>query len=216
MAERLILSIGANGRFAGLVVPELVKRGLRVRGLVHKSEKAEEARAKGAAEVAVGDLSDMASLEKALQGVEGVFYLGPAFAENEGQMGLNMIVAAKKAGVRRFVLSSVIHPSLDLEGHRAKIPVESALHDSGMEFVMLHPAVFFQNMEPAWPIIVERGMIAEPFSKKSRLSRVDYRDVAEVAAIRKPTRPTRASQRRRMDTKRKRGETKATRGKVTE
>src|SRR5437588_7461106 len=52
-----------------------------------------------------------------------------------------------------------------------------------MEFVILHPAAFFQNMEPAWPIIVERGMIAEPFSKKSRLSRVDYRDVAEVAAM---------------------------------
>src|SRR5436305_15239542 len=106
MAERLILSTGANGRFAGLVVPELVKRGLRVRALVHKSEKAEEARAKGATEVEVGDLSGVASVEKALQGVEGVFYLGPAFAEKESQMGLNMVAAATTAGVRRFGVSS--------------------------------------------------------------------------------------------------------------
>src|SRR5438874_10308429 len=183
MTERLILSTGANGRFAGLVVPELVKRGLRVRGLVHKSEKAAEARARGATEVVVADLRDLASLDKALEGVAGVFYIAPAFAENESQLGLNMIAAAKRAGVRQFVFSSVIHPTVDLEGHLAKIPVESALYNSGMEFVVLHPGVFFQNMEGAWRGIMEHGMIGEPFSKKARLSRVDYRDVAEVAAM---------------------------------
>jgi uncharacterized protein YbjT (DUF2867 family) len=183
MAERLILSTGANGRFAGLVVPELVKRGLRVRGLVHKPDKAQEARAKGAAEVAVGDLRDVTTLDKALQGVEGVFYIAPAFSENERQLGLNMVAAAKRAGVRRFVFSSVIHPGLELENHLAKLPVESALHDSGMEFVVLHPAAFFQNIERGWATIVEHGIVAEPYSKKSRLSRVDYRDVAEAAAM---------------------------------
>jgi uncharacterized protein YbjT (DUF2867 family) len=48
---------------------------------------------------------------------------------------------------------------------------------------VLHPAAFFQNLLPAWPAIVEHGAIAEPYSKRARLSRVDYRDVAEVVAI---------------------------------
>ena len=181
--SKLILSIGANGRFASLVIPELVKRGVRVRGLVHRPESAEEARSRGAAEVAVGDLHDPGSLDRALEGVDGVFYLGPLFAEDESQLGLNMVAAARRAGVRRFVFSSIIHPTLNFEGHSAKIPVESVLYESGLEFVILHPATFFQNIQAAWPAILERGIIAEPYSKKARLARVDYRDVAEVAAM---------------------------------
>lgn len=180
---KLILSTGANGRFASLVVPELARRGARVRGLVHSEENTTEARSKGAAEVAVGDLRDPRSLDRALDGVDGVFYLGPLFAEDESQLGLNMVAAARRAGVRRFVFSSIIHPTLAFEGHTAKIPVESALYESGLEFVVLHPATFFQNIQAAWPAILEHGIIAEPYSKKSRLARVDYRDVAEVAAM---------------------------------
>ena len=52
-----------------------------------------------------------------------------------------------------------------------------------MEFVVLDPATFFQNMEPAWPAIVQFNAIAEPFSKKAKIARVDYRDVAEVLAV---------------------------------
>jgi uncharacterized protein YbjT (DUF2867 family) len=183
MEESLILSIGADGRFASLVVPELVRRGAHVRGFVHKAEKADVAKAKGASEVAFGDLSDPASLDTALKGVAGVFYIAPAFAHQESQLGLNIVAAAQRACVRRFVFSSVIHPTLELENHRAKVPVEAAVYTSGMEFVVLHPAVFFENLESGWPSVLERGVIAQPYSKKARLSYVDYRDVAEVAAI---------------------------------
>jgi uncharacterized protein YbjT (DUF2867 family) len=120
MAKPLILSVGAAGRFGGLVVPELEKRGARVRGLVHTPEKTAQAKAKGASEIVVGDLRDRATLDKAVEGVQGVFYLAPAFAENESQMGLHIVDAAQRAGVPRFVFSSVIHPTLDFEGHSAK------------------------------------------------------------------------------------------------
>lgn len=183
MKDPLILSTGANGRFAGLVVPELVKRGCRVRGLVHDRDKIPEARARGAQEVVLADLREPESLERALDGVDGVFYIAPVFADHESQLGLNMVAAAEARRVRRFVFSSVIHPTLDFEGHSAKIPVESALYQSDLEFVILHPATFFQNMAAAWPVIVEHGAVAEPYSKKARLARVDYRDVAEVVAI---------------------------------
>jgi len=70
VAQSLILSIGADGRFASLVIPELVRRGAHVRGFVQKAEKADIAKAKGASEIAFGDLSDLASLDTALKGVE--------------------------------------------------------------------------------------------------------------------------------------------------
>jgi uncharacterized protein YbjT (DUF2867 family) len=183
MTQPLILSIGADGRFAGMVVPELVRHGATVRGLVRKPENADRARGNGAAEVAIGDLANPATLDVALRGVGGVFYIAPVFARDEAQLGLNMVQAAQRAGVRRFVFSSAIHPTLDLENHAAKVPVESALYGSGMEYVVLHPTTFFQNLVAGWPAVLAQGVLAEPFSRTARVARVDYRDVAEVAAI---------------------------------
>lgn len=179
-----ILAVGAAGKFAGLVLPELVQRGASVRGLVRHLEQSEETRRHGASEVVVGDLRDRQSLDHALTGVEAVFYIAPAFLPEEAKVGRMMVEAAKQAGVRRFVFSSVIHPSISaLVNHRDKAPVEEAIIESGMEYALLQPAMFFQNFAEGWPKVVETGVYAEPWSAQTRFSRVDYRDVAEVAAI---------------------------------
>jgi uncharacterized protein YbjT (DUF2867 family) len=179
-----ILAVGAAGKFAGLVVPALAERGVKVRGLVRDARQGEAVRIRGAAEIAVGDLRDGASLDAALKDVDAVFYIPPAFLPDEAEIGKGMVDAAKRAGVRRFVFSSVIHPILSTLGnHAGKAPVEEALLTSGMEYTFLHPTVFFQNFTEAWPRIVETGTLAEPWSVDTRFSRVDYRDVAEAAAI---------------------------------
>ena len=179
-----ILAVGAGGKFAGLVVPELVKRGALVRGLVRNDRAGAEVLANGATEVAIGDLRDRKNIETALQGVNSVFYIAPAFLPDEAEVGKQLVEAAKQAGVRRIVFSSVIHPVLSsLGNHAAKAPVEEAILDSGMEYAFLHPAVFLQNFTGSWSNVVKAGVFAEPWSTETRFSRVDYRDVAEVAAI---------------------------------
>jgi uncharacterized protein YbjT (DUF2867 family) len=179
-----ILAVGAAGKYAGLVVPELVRRGVKVRGLIRDAKQGDEVRKHGVAEVVVGDLRDRASVDAALKGVDSVFYIAPAFIPDEAQIGKGMVDAAKKAGVRRFVFSSVIHPILyALENHSAKGPVEEAILESDMEYAILHPAMFFQNFAASWPAVVKTGVFSEPWSMETHFSRVDYRDVAEVAAI---------------------------------
>ncbi len=178
-----VLVVGAAGRFAGLVVPALVACDVKVRGLARDEEQGRRARLNGAAEIAIGDLRDRASLDAALRGVEGAFYLAPVYQEDEARMGLSFVDAAKAAGLRRMVFSSAIHPVIGvLQNHTQKVPVEEALIESGMEFTILHPAVFYQNLAAAWPGVVTTGVFAEPFSATARISRVDYRDVADVAA----------------------------------
>ena len=182
--QRKILSVGGAGRFAGMVVPELAQRGAYVRAMVLNEGEARVARANGAAEVVFADLRDVGSLESAAAGMEGVFHIGPVFAADEAQMGLNIVDAARRAGVRKFVFSSVIQPTnTDLQNHASKIPVENALFASGMEYTLLHPANLFQNVGAGWKAIVQTGVYAEPNPVDRRLARVDYRDVAEVAAI---------------------------------
>jgi len=113
-----------------------------------------------------------------------ILAVGAAFLPDEAEIGKSMVDSAKRAGVRRFVFSSVIHPVLNALGnHAQKAPVEESLLASGKEYTFLHPTVFFQNFTATWPKIVETGVLAEPWSVDTRFSRVDYRDVAEAAAI---------------------------------
>lgn len=179
-----ILAVGAAGQFAGLVVPELAKRGATVRALIRHSTHEHLVRGRGATEVAIGDLTNRSSLEAALVGIDSVFYIAPVFLHHEAEIGKQIVEAAVMAGARRFVFSSIFQPCLSvLENHRAKGPVEEAVLATGMEYTFMHPVMFFQNYNRPWDEIVKRGVIAEPFSAQSRFARVDYRDVAEVAAI---------------------------------
>ena len=179
-----VLAVGANGQYAGLVVPELHRRGVTVRALVRDPRREAEVRQLGASEIVVADLADAATLPRAIEGVDGVFHINPSFAAREIDMGIAMVDAARAAGVSRFVFSSIIHPPiLGLRNHAAKIPVEEALYESGMNFTVLQPTLFMQTLENAWDGIVQRRSYAMPYSVHARTSWVDYRDVAEAVAL---------------------------------
>jgi uncharacterized protein YbjT (DUF2867 family) len=179
-----VLMVGATGKYASHVIPELKQRGVIIRALVRHQDKLDAARHQGADEAVVGDLGDADSLYTAANGVEGVFHLNPAFAPNEADLGVAMVEAAAAAGVQKFVFSSVIHPSISaLSNHAAKRPVEEALCESGMQFIILQPTMFMQNFDGGWKAVMEKGRFALPYSKHTKASYVDYRDVAEVAAI---------------------------------
>jgi uncharacterized protein YbjT (DUF2867 family) len=180
-----VLMVGATGRHAHWVLRELSQRGVSVRALVRTRERADVARQNGATEVAFGDLTEPASLRDALAGMDGVFHIGPAHTAGEAEMGVAMVDAAHAAGVRKFVFSGVIHPSISaLTNHAAaKLPVEEALYSSALDFTVLQPARFMQNFERSWNDIVEHDRLAQPYSLSAKMCSVDYRDVAEVAAM---------------------------------
>lgn len=184
MAEAMnTLVVGAAGRFAGLVVPALARRGVRPRGLVRTPEQADTAHGNGAGQIVLGDLRDRASLEAALKGVERAFYISPVFQADEAEMGVGFVEAAKRASVSRIVFSTITHPSLELRNHASKRPIEDAVFRSGLDVTLIRPAVLYQNLAAGWPVVMKSGVLAEPFSVTARIARVDYRDIAEVAAI---------------------------------
>ena len=180
-----VLMVGATGRHAHWVLRELTKRGVSVRALVRNQQRADVARDNGAAEVALGNLTEPATLTDAVAGVDGVFHIGPAHSAGEAEMGVALVDAARGAGVRKFVFSGVIHPSISaMTNHAAaKLPVEEALYSSELDFTVLQPARFMQNFERSWSDIVEHNRLAQPYSLSAKMCSVDYRDVAEVAAM---------------------------------
>jgi uncharacterized protein YbjT (DUF2867 family) len=179
-----VLMVGATGTSAHWVLRALIERGVVVRALVRNEERAQVARDNGAHEVVIGDLTEPASLVPAVTGVDGVFHIGPGLAAREAEMGVAMVNAAKAAGVRKFVFSGVIHPSISaLTNHAAKLPVEDALYTSDLDFTVLQPARFMQNFDLFWNDVVEHDRLSQPYSLSSKFCWVDYRDVAEVAAM---------------------------------
>ena len=178
-----VLVIGAAGASAGLVVPALVRRGVQVRGLVHTADKVASAKRAGATEALVADVNDVDALTEAAIGVDGVFGVIPAFAEDEAKIGVTMVQAAERAHVRKFVFSSVYHPSLTaLSNHRDKQPGEAALYESDLDFTILQPAMFMQQIAGLWQSARERGTVSGGYSADAAMAYVDYADVAEVAA----------------------------------
>lgn len=179
-----VLMIGATGKYASYVLPELKQRGATIRALVRDETKADAVRQQGADEIAVGNLDDAPSLRAAADGVDSVFHVNPAFAPNEAELGVAMVEAAKASGVRKFVFSGVYHPSISkLSNHAAKRPVEEAMYESGMEFTVLQPSMFMQNFAAGWEALVQQGRFSLPYSKLAKACYVDYRDVATVAAM---------------------------------
>jgi uncharacterized protein YbjT (DUF2867 family) len=175
--------VGCTGKYAGYVLPELKKRGVKVRALVRSRESERAARERGADETAIGDLEDPRGLISAAVGADAVFHIGPAFTPRESDMGVTLVEAARAAGVSKIVFSSVIHPSISkLTNHASKRPVEEAIYESGMTFTVLQPSIFMQTMESLWNEVIRSGRFALPYSRRVKTCFVDYRDVAEVVA----------------------------------
>jgi uncharacterized protein YbjT (DUF2867 family) len=107
-----ILVIGASGKFAGMIIPELARRDANIRAMVHNPDDVSAVRAAGAQDVAVGDLTDPTSVAAALKDAHRVFYIAPVALPGEAEVGKAFVAAAIAAGLRRFVFSSVIHPVL--------------------------------------------------------------------------------------------------------
>jgi uncharacterized protein YbjT (DUF2867 family) len=101
-----VLAFGAAGSAAGEVIPALAARDVPVRGFVRQEEQRQAVLERGAAQVTLGDLSDRDSIQAALDGVDAVFYLAPAFLPDEAEVG-QAVVAAVVTGTGHGVVTSV-------------------------------------------------------------------------------------------------------------
>jgi len=159
-AEQTILVTGATGRQGGAVVDALQARGYAVRGMTRKPDgkKAQKLLAKDV-EVVQGDFADPASLRAAMADVHGVFFYS-GFSRNELTEGINVIEAAKSAGVKHVVYSSgaAAAPGTGMQG-AAKMEVELALRESGVPFSVIRPVAFMENFRGQQRRIFDKGVV---------------------------------------------------------
>jgi NAD(P)H dehydrogenase (quinone) len=179
----MILITGAGGKTGRAVLSALISRGIPARGLAHTPEQAQNLIRLGAAEALSGDLSDTSLLKRAVIGVEKIYHICPNVSPDEESIGSALIGAAIEAGTRHFVYHSVLHPQVEaMPHHWQKMRVEEALFSSSLNFSIMQPCAYMQNILSGWNDILAKGVYTVPYSAEARISVVDLRDVAEAAA----------------------------------
>ncbi|BBX68288.1 NAD(P)H-binding protein [Mycolicibacterium psychrotolerans] len=143
------LVTGATGYIGGQLVPELLGRGHAVRAMARKPAKLDDAPWRSRAEVVRGDLTKPESLAEAFEGMDVVYYLvhsmgtSKDFVAEEARSARNVAAAAEKAGVRRVVYLSGLHPEgVELSRHLAsRVEVGEILMASSVEAVVLQAGI---------------------------------------------------------------------------
>ena len=176
-----ILVTGATGNVGSLVVTELIKRGAEVRALVRKQPDAGKLPAE--VEVAVGDLLDPVSVEKAMQGVDKLFLLN-AVVTDELTQALIAYGIAKRIGLKHVTYLSVfkVDEFRDVPHFASKLAVENALREFGVPFTILRPGYYIQNDINLKGALTGAGIYPMPIGTAG-IATADVRDIAEAAAI---------------------------------
>lgn len=181
---RPILVTGASGRTGRAAIAALARRGAKVRAFIRRPEVADELKAVGATEIALGDLMDRDALARALGGAGQILHICPPMHPQEDMLADTMMSLAAEAKVDRLVLYSVLHPLLsDVPHHARKLVAEQHLVDSGLTYTILQPGRYMQHLNPIWKAVVATGVHAMPFSTTAKFSLVDLTDLAEAAAL---------------------------------
>ena len=155
------LVTGATGYIGGRLAPRLLDRGVAVRAMARNPDKLEGVDWRDRVEVVRGDLGEPDSLTAAFDGVDVVYYLvhsmgtSKDFVAAERESAHNVVEAAKKAGVRRLVYLSGLHPEgAELSRHlMSRTEVGEILIDSGIETVVLQAGIVIGSGSASFEMI---------------------------------------------------------------
>ena len=155
-----VLVTGATGYIGGHLVPALLARGHAVRTLARSPGKLRDVPWRDEVEVATGDLLDVDSLAEAFKDIAVVYYLvhsmgsSQDFERDEQRAAENVVAAAKRAGVRRIVYLSGLHPDGELSPHlRSRKMVGDILIQSEIETLVLQAGIVIGSRSASFEMI---------------------------------------------------------------
>ncbi|WP_238005535.1 NmrA family NAD(P)-binding protein [Dactylosporangium sp. AC04546] len=203
-----VLVVGATGKQGGAATRALLAAGIPVRALVRdpRSDRASSVASLGA-DLVHGDLRDPDSLAAAVRGVRAVFSVqmaevidGAFDFDGELRQAVNLIDAARAAGVPQFVHTSVSGSGRLLTApgyasgrwkplepyYAAKSGIEHRVREAGFPFwTLVKPGFFMENFLLSAAYLLPRGAeggIATVLKPSTRLSLVAVGDIGATVA----------------------------------
>lgn len=141
---------GGTGFVGGHLIRELAKKGHEPLLLVHR-----RGQATAGVQQIEGDVTRLESFEKALEGCDAIINLvgiirefrsrGVTFEKLHVQATANLLAAARKSGVSRYLQMSALGARADAvsDYHKTKWEAEELVRASGLEWTILRPSLIF-------------------------------------------------------------------------
>ncbi len=176
----MILVTGAGGTVSSELVRQLKSAGAKFRAAYHNEAKAKAARDNGIDAVVI-DYAKPETLRAALKGVDKLFLLS-GWAPNQGDLEINVVNAAKDAGVKHIVKLSVWGAEKEeFEFAKMHRRIEKAIEKSGVPWTFLRPGSFMQNLANYSGATIKSQGAFYGASGDAGIAHIDVRDIAAVA-----------------------------------
>jgi uncharacterized protein YbjT (DUF2867 family) len=187
-SDKLILVTGATGKQGGAALRHLRARGFPVRALTRNPDKPEARALFGeGAEAVAGNLDDIDSVRRAMDGVWGVYSVQTPYEEGveaELRQGKAVAQAAQRARVSHLVYSSVgaADQKTGIPHFESKHQIEQYVSGLGIAHTIFRPVFFMEN----WLGMrkqIEGGDLRQPLSPDRRLQMIAVDDIGAFAAL---------------------------------
>ncbi|MBR8829234.1 MAG: SDR family oxidoreductase [Gomphosphaeria aponina SAG 52.96 = DSM 107014] len=182
----MFLVTGATGSLGRRVVRQLREEETPVRAYVRLFSDYKELEHRGA-DIFIGDLRRDKDIEKAGEGVQYIISAHGSGGDTEAldyRANIELIDWAKKNGVKHFVYTSVLGVDRGYEDapvFKAKWEVEKYLQASGLNYTILRPSGFANNLLPLAERFRETGIYLLIGDPQNRSSIVSTDDLAKIA-----------------------------------
>ncbi|HEY9664161.1 MAG TPA: SDR family oxidoreductase [Allocoleopsis sp.] len=186
----MFLVTGATGGLGRRIVRLLREREQPVKAFVQLTSRFGELEQRGA-QIFIGDLQQDRDIQKACKGVDYVISSHGSNASGRGtaqdldyRANIDLIDAAKVAGVKHFVFISVLGVDRGYEDapvFKAKWAVEQYLQASGLNYTILRPSGFASNLLPLAEQFRQTGIYLLVGDAQTRTSIVSTDDLARIA-----------------------------------
>ena len=177
----MILITGATGKTGSAAVQELSNRNIPFRVLIRNEDKQSQITDIGG-EVIIGTIEDDAALNQAMEGVQKALVLLP---NSEQQLFLEkkVVDAALEANVQHIVKMSSMEAVPEATSPIPKLHIQSEnyIKNSGMNWTMIKPNFFMQNLLGSGKTIVEQNKFFLPMGE-GKAGMIHTKDVGTVIA----------------------------------
>jgi uncharacterized protein YbjT (DUF2867 family) len=182
--QESILVTGASGNIGSEVVKQLLSNAPEVstKAAIHSSQNIKKVKYDDRVKIIQIDYNQPETIREALSGVDKLFLLTPD-VPNAADLASNVVIEAKKAGIKQIVKQSVMGAALeaDVGTMRLHRQAEKFIEQSGIPFTFLRPNEFMQNfINFHSPSIKGNNAFYVPL-EDAKVSLVDVRDIAAVA-----------------------------------
>ncbi len=186
----LVLVTGATGHQGGAVAQALLTKGYRVWAFTRDTNApGAQALKKKGIELVQGSFDDMGSLQRALKGVDAVFAMstmrggGP---EGETKQGKNIADAAKAAGTKHLVYTSVSGADLNtgIPHFESKFKIEQYIAQLQLPHTIIRPVSFMDNLLGPFNIpSLAKGILQQMTSPAKKNQVIAVEDIGKFAAF---------------------------------